>query len=107
MKVIIKCVNIKLWDILGSFHYILNAPRKLKKCSKFLELDLNIFWSLKKCTDISFLPVHCKLLALCVSYNMPTPVPYFPHEWMSYQDSKKRKTNVSGSRLLSHQFKSP
>ena len=27
MKVIVKCVNIKLWDILGCFHYILNAPR--------------------------------------------------------------------------------
>ena len=24
-----KCVNIKLWDILGCFHYILNAPRTL------------------------------------------------------------------------------
>ena len=23
-----KCVNIKLWDILGCFHYILNAPRR-------------------------------------------------------------------------------
>ena len=22
-----KCVNIKLWDILGCFNYILNAPR--------------------------------------------------------------------------------
>ena len=22
-----KCVNIKLWDILGCFHYMLNAPR--------------------------------------------------------------------------------
>ena len=22
-----KCVNIKLWDILGCFHYILNPPR--------------------------------------------------------------------------------
>ena len=27
MKVIMKCVNIELWDILGCFHYILNAPR--------------------------------------------------------------------------------
>ena len=27
MKVIMKCVNIKFWDILGCFHYILNAPR--------------------------------------------------------------------------------
>ena len=27
MKVIMKCVNIKLWDILGCFHYILNDPR--------------------------------------------------------------------------------
>ena len=27
-KVIMKCVNIKLWYILGCFHYILNAPRK-------------------------------------------------------------------------------
>ena len=29
MKVIMNCVNIKLWDSLGCFHYILNAPRKL------------------------------------------------------------------------------
>ena len=28
MKVIIKCVYIKLWDILGCFHYILNALRR-------------------------------------------------------------------------------
>ena len=27
MKVIMMCVNIKLWDKLGCFHYILNAPR--------------------------------------------------------------------------------
>ena len=27
MKVIMKCVNIKFWDILSCFHYILNAPR--------------------------------------------------------------------------------
>ena len=27
MKVIMKCVNIKHWDILGCFHYILNALR--------------------------------------------------------------------------------
>ena len=27
IKVIIKRVNIKLWDILGCFHYILNPPR--------------------------------------------------------------------------------
>ena len=29
IKVIMKCVNIKLWDLLGCFHYILNAPRTL------------------------------------------------------------------------------
>ena len=29
IKVIMKSVNIKLWDILGCFHYILNAPRKV------------------------------------------------------------------------------
>ena len=27
-----KCVNIKLWDLLGCFHYILNAPRMLYSC---------------------------------------------------------------------------
>ena len=27
MKVIMTCVNVKLWDIQGCFHYILNAPR--------------------------------------------------------------------------------
>ena len=26
IKVIMNCVNIKLWDILGCFHYILNPP---------------------------------------------------------------------------------
>ena len=31
MKVIVKCVNIKLWDILSCFHYILNAPRTLNR----------------------------------------------------------------------------
>ena len=30
IKVIMKCVNIKLWDILGWFHYILNPPRMAK-----------------------------------------------------------------------------
>ena len=25
-----KCVNIKLWDLLGCFHYILNAPRNIE-----------------------------------------------------------------------------
>ena len=29
IKVIMKCVNIKLWDILGCFHYIWNAPRMI------------------------------------------------------------------------------
>ena len=29
MKVIMKFLNIKLWDLLGCFHYILNAPRIL------------------------------------------------------------------------------
>ena len=32
-KVIMKCLNIKLWDLLGCFHYILNAPRKCSKIS--------------------------------------------------------------------------
>ena len=27
MKVIMKCVNIKLWEDVSCFHYILNAPR--------------------------------------------------------------------------------
>ena len=27
MKVIMKCVYIKFWDLLGCFHYILNDPR--------------------------------------------------------------------------------
>ena len=34
MKVIMKCINIKLWDILGCFHYILNAPRTNVEVSK-------------------------------------------------------------------------
>ena len=49
MKVIVKCVNIKLWDILGCLHYILNAPRifentNLAEISEFtvskVEVDL-------------------------------------------------------------------
>ena len=27
-----KCVNIKLWNILGCFHYILNTPRIKPPC---------------------------------------------------------------------------
>ena len=26
-----KCVSIKLWDLLGCFHYILNAPRRNRR----------------------------------------------------------------------------
>ena len=39
-----KFVNIKLWDILGCFHYILNAPRTLefRKCLKRSTLVLNM-----------------------------------------------------------------
>ena len=31
-----KCVNINLWNILGCFHYILNAPRKPKRAHSML-----------------------------------------------------------------------
>ena len=31
-----KYINIKLWDILGCFHYILNAPRMLLITSHFV-----------------------------------------------------------------------
>ena len=47
MKVIMKCVNIKLWDIPGCFHYILNAPRTLphnlikEKLTKLIEQLFN------------------------------------------------------------------
>ena len=37
VKVIMKRVNIKLWDILGCFHYILNAPRKYSQYSRKLQ----------------------------------------------------------------------
>ena len=36
IKVIMKYVNIKLWDILDGFHYILNAPRMLYR---FVQID--------------------------------------------------------------------
>ena len=35
MKLIMKCVIIKLWDILGCFPYILNAPRKSRFIANF------------------------------------------------------------------------
>ena len=31
INVIMKCLNIKLWDILGCFHYIMNPPRSTGK----------------------------------------------------------------------------
>ena len=37
MKVIIKCVNIRFCDILGCFHYILNAPRTMN--------NLKVIWA--------------------------------------------------------------
>ena len=42
MKVIIKCVNIKLGDTLGCFHYILNAPRSGEE--KYLIMSLKILY---------------------------------------------------------------
>ena len=33
-----KCVNIKLWDILDCFHYILNAPRIVRSVTKIGQL---------------------------------------------------------------------
>ena len=52
MKVIIKCVNIKLWDILSCFHYILNAPRThsvffINMISIFLNVNRNFMWIFK------------------------------------------------------------
>ena len=43
MKVIMKCVDIKLWDILGCFHYILNAPRilSIEKCKVTFNFTAN------------------------------------------------------------------
>ena len=38
MKVFMKCVNIKNLDILGYFHYILNAPRNVS-CSRTQHSD--------------------------------------------------------------------
>ena len=42
-KVIMKCVNIKLWDILGCFHYILNAPRTVRLLVKKSIPDWHLF----------------------------------------------------------------
>ena len=42
VKVIMKCVNIKLWDILGCFHYILNAPRIYAYCRYFIDRKWSI-----------------------------------------------------------------
>ena len=66
MKVIMKCVNIKLWDILGCFHYILNAPRipntyyripnKQRFCLNSLHAEQRFFLCPKHClnfTDLS------------------------------------------------------
>ena len=44
IKVIMKCVNIKLWDILGCFHYILNPPRTFISKAVFVHvMKFNIF----------------------------------------------------------------
>ena len=37
-----KCVNIKLWDIQGCFHYILNAPRTSKIYDKQDDFNFEI-----------------------------------------------------------------
>ena len=56
IKVIMKSVNIKLWDILGCFHYILNAPRNETMAIKRLTLTFqlkSLHWS-----PINILKVH-------------------------------------------------
>ena len=42
MKVIVKCVNIKLWDIRGCFHYILNAPRIIQIITNACQVCLSV-----------------------------------------------------------------
>ena len=42
VKAIMKCVSIKLWDILCCFHYILNAPRTHARFSMNMYLLLGI-----------------------------------------------------------------
>ena len=51
IKLIMKCVNIKLWDILGCFHYILNPPRI--KCegvsfNKYISTSCSVFYGFTK-----------------------------------------------------------
>ena len=44
-----KCVNIKLWDILGCFHYILNAPRIcVHTIKKLLDVYFECSWILRR-----------------------------------------------------------
>ena len=40
IKVIMKYVNLKLWDILDCFHYILNAPRISDSISQDILLQI-------------------------------------------------------------------
>ena len=47
MKFFMKCVNIKLWDILGCFHYILNAYYAKLMFMKGLEVLFDLLTQFK------------------------------------------------------------
>ena len=50
-----KCVNIKLWDILGCFHYILNAPRivDFKEITDLIYAECYVFGDFLKLHEAS------------------------------------------------------
>ena len=62
MKIIMKCVNVKLWDIPGCFHYILNAPRISRKRVNIADTNLCVVSSIS--FDRTFLEI-CLLRVFC------------------------------------------
>ena len=70
MNVIMKCVNIKLWGILGCFHYILNAPRTLLEIDAPAQLckHIKLVGLVQSCACTKFKNCAQTVLSTCSSH---------------------------------------
>ena len=86
MKVIMKCVNIKLWDILGCFHYILNAPRNSRLYVLLCEKRNTSYQLLLILTAL----LNVDLLTLPISRHVSLSAHHFLHDLINDVESDTR-----------------
>ena len=70
-NVIMKCVNIKLWDILGCFHYILNPPRSYQSNRIYMGGSRKLFQRESKFDYVFFVDEERIQIPLLAGHHRP------------------------------------